>query len=57
MANKLPWLEEVKRDAEYNYHKRLREQEADKAYEDSKTAETSETEVDAKPKAQKKGKE
>jgi hypothetical protein len=32
------WLEEVKRDAEYLYKKRLAEQQADKEYEESKKA-------------------
>jgi len=49
MADKLPWLEEVKRDAEYNYHKRLRQQEEDRKYEESKqSSETLETKVEAK---------
>jgi hypothetical protein len=32
------WLDEVKRDAEYNYKKRLAQQEADREYEASKQA-------------------
>lgn len=36
MSKKLTGLEEVKADAEFNYKKRLREQEEKKAYEESK---------------------
>lgn len=51
MANKLNWLEEVKKDAEYITLKRIREQEEKRAYEESKTQI-----AEAKPIEQKKGK-
>lgn len=37
-GGKVAWLEEVKADAEFNYRKRLRDEEEKEAYEASKAA-------------------
>jgi len=36
MTKPLSWLEEVKADAAFNYHRRLREQQEKQAYEEAK---------------------